>query len=536
MIKAMMMGSAAAGVVALAAASVAMSQTPPAPTPGDCGSLTGAVIPNGSVTSATLVKPEPAPAAAPGAAPPAGEVRAKLAYCRVQITLKPEPGSNIKIEVWLPEKANWNGKFLGTGNGGAAGKISVSALAAGVNRGYAVANTDMGSSSGKGGLNFDFGIGRPDLQKDFNYRATDGMTIEGKALTAAYYGEKPKYSYFQGCSSGGSQAWEQIQNLPEAYNGVIAGAAANQRPNLHMTRVWDEWNNLMTPDATVSKRKMELVTALATYECDRLDGVKDGIISVPRECFVDLKPLMCKGGDGPDCLTARQAQTVKAIWQGAINPRTKGRVYWGFEPGAEAAIDLHWDSKLSPDGRVVVSDSVINWSDQYQKAHSDGAGFDFDKDVAMADQDLVGTYWAEPKLGGFQRAGGKVIIYHGWADGLVPPGGTVAYYEEIAKANGGITEASKFARLFMVPGMGHCRGGVGPDQFDMLFELESWVEKDIAPNSIPASRPARNGLPALSRPLCPYPSVERYIGEGDTNDAANFVCGKSGGSRAWSDH
>jgi hypothetical protein len=537
MIKRVMMGSVAAGVIVLAATSMATAQKSQAATPGDCASLTDVAIKDGSVTSATMVTPAAAPAGAAAAPAGQGQAAAKQAYCRVQVTLKPEPGSNIKIEVWLPDKANWNGKFLGTGNGGSAGKISAAALIAGVDRGYAVANTDMGSSSGKGGLDFGFGIGRPDLQKDFNYRSTDGMTIDGKVVTAAYYGVKPKYSYFQGCSSGGAQAWEQIQNLPDAYNGVIAGAAANQRPNLHMTRIWDEWNNLVTPEATVSKRMMELVTALAVYQCDRLDGVRDGIISDPRACAVDLKPLLCKSGDsGPDCLTARQAQTVKAIWKGATNPRTKARVYWGFEPGAEAAIDLHWDSKIGPGGKVIVADNMINWSEQYQKAHPDGVGFDFDKDVDMAGQDLVGAHWAEPKLAAFQNAGGKVIIYHGWADGLVPPDGSVAYYEEIAKANGGLAEARKFARLFMVPGMGHCRGGVGPDQFDMLAELENWVEKDFTPDAIPATRPARNGLPALGRPLCPYPSVERYIGQGDTNDAANFVCGKATGSQDWSDH
>jgi hypothetical protein len=509
--------SAAAGILALGAGSVAIGQKSGAAAPGDCSSLTNVAIKDGVVTSAAMVKPGGAPA---GRGPSATQ-----AYCRVQVTLKPEPGSNIKIELWLPDKASWNGKFLGTGNGGSAGVISTPALVAGVNRGYAVANTDMGSSSGKGGLDFGFGIGRPDLQKDFNYRSTDGMTIEGKVITTAYYGGKPKYSYFQGCSSGGSQAWEQIQHLPDAYDGVIAGAAANNRPNLHMARIWDEWNNLKTPEAMVPKAKMAMVTQAVTAQCDMLDGVKDGIIADPRVCRPNLKPLTCQHGtDNPECLTPAQVKTVMAVWKGATNPRTKAQVYPGFEPGAEAAIDLHWDSKIGPNGQVVVSGNMINWSEQYQKAHPGGVGFDFDKDVARADADIKDANWTDPKLAAFQKAHGKVIIYHGWADGLVPTMGTPNYYEQIAKTNGGFAKTQSFARLFMVPGMGHCRGGVGPDQFDMLTALENWVEKGDAPKQIIAHRDAKPGLPALSRPLCPYPAEAKYTGKGDTSDAANFMC------------
>jgi feruloyl esterase len=281
---------------------------------------------------------------------------------------------------------------------------------------------------------------------------------------------------------------------------------------------------------------MQLITQLATDQCDLQDGVKDGIISDPHSCQVNLKPLMCKGGDGPECLTPRQAETMRAVWKGATNPRTKARVYWGFEPGSEAAIDLHWDSQIGPGGQVIVSDNMINWSEQYQKAHPDGVGFDFDKDVALADQDLTGAYWADPKLSAFSQNAGKVIIYHGWADGLVPSSGTVAYYEDIMRANDGHDNTIGFARLFMVPGMGHCRGGVGPDQFDMLTALEDWVELAQAPDTILATRTARDDLPALSRPLCAWPGTEAYTGKGSINDAANFICGKAGASSSWSDH
>jgi feruloyl esterase len=509
---------AASGLCLVAYSSAGAQKT--AVAPGDCEGLTGLVLKDAKVTAASVVKPGAAPAAAGRAA-----ATPSAPYCRVQITLKPEPTSNIRIEVWLPEAGRWNGKFLGTGNGGAAGSIQAGALAGGVARGYAVANTDMGSSSGAGGLNFGFGAGRPDLQKDFSYRSTDGMTLLGKQITAAYFGKKPRYSYFQGCSTGGGQAWEQIHRLPGEYDGVIAGAAANDRPNLHMTRIWDEWANVGAPDQTIPKLKLAMVQKAATAACDGLDGVKDGIIDDPRACKFDPASIVCMAGDAAECLTPAQVITMRKVYQGATNPRTHAQVYPGFERGSEGGIDLHWEGKPGPGGAVVVKDNLINWSAKYQKAHPDGVGFDFDKDVTMADADIAPLEnYTDPKLAAFQKANGKVIIYHGWADALVPSRGTPNYYERIAKANGGFDRTANFARLFMVPGMGHCSGGVGPNQFDMLAALETWVEKGQAPQTILATRIARADAPAMSRPLCPYPKAAKWNGTGDVNAAASFSC------------
>lgn len=506
-------GLAVGAMIALGACSTDSVAPPLAQTPaGDCAALASLPIRDGAVTSATMVQPGSGQA---GATP----------YCRVQLVLRPEPGSNIKVEVWLPEAGRWNGKFLGTGNGGAAGSIQTGALLQGLARGYAVANTDMGSSSGRGGLNFGFAVGRPDLAKDFSYRSTDGMTLEGKRVTAAYYGQAPRFSYFQGCSTGGYQAWEQIHRLPDQYDGVVAGAAANDRPNLHMTRIWNEQHNLASPEATIPRAKLAVVQKAATARCDGLDGVKDGIIGDPRRCDFDPASIQCAAGDGPDCLTAPQAATMRAVYAGPSNPRTGAVVYPGFERGAEAAIDLQWSSKIGPGGKVVVKDNLINWSERYQKAHPEGVGFDFDRDVQAVNADLAPMMnYTDPKLARFQRAGGKVLMWHGWADGLVPARRSVTYYEEIARANGGFARTQSFARLFMAPGVGHCRGGVGPDQFDMLRALEAWVERGEAPETILATRAAGEAAPAMSRPLCAYPKAARWTGRGDTNDAANFTC------------
>lgn len=505
---------AASGLV-LAACAAADGPTS-AVAPGSCEGLTAYPVKNGAVTAATRV----APTGARGAA--------TQPYCRVQITLKPEPRSNILVELWLPEQGRWNGKFLGTGNGGAAGAISSAALVAGINRGYAVANTDMGSNDGKNtslGLNFGFGVNRPDLQKDFAYRSTDGMTLVGKAVTRAYYGRAPQYSYFQGCSTGGYQAWEQIHRLPKEYDGVVAGAAANDRPNLHMTRIWNEQANLGSPEATIPREKLAMVQRASTAACDPQDGVTDGIINDPRQCRFDPAVLQCRGADAANCLTAPQVATMKKVYDGARNPRTGERVYWGFERGAEAGIDLQWNSKIGPGGKVIVKDNMNNWSAGYNNAHPDGVGFDFDRDVAIINRDLRTLLnYTDPKLSRFRNAGGKVLIYHGWADSLVPAGGTPGYYERIARANGGYEKTQTFARLFMMPGMAHCRGGAGPDQFDALGALEDWVERGEAPERLMTTKAAAEDRPAMSRPACPYPAIARWTGQGSANDAANFTC------------
>ncbi len=415
-------------------------------------------------------------------------------------------------------------QVLGTGNGGGGGQIITSALAAGLARGYAVANTDMGSSSGIGGNDWGFGIGHPELQKDWEYRATDGMTVQGKLITTAYYGQKPKLSYFQGCSTGGLQGWQQAQRMPDAYDGIVSGDPSPDIPNEHLNRVWGEWQNLQSVDATIPKEKMAMVTRSVIAMCDAKDGVKDSIIADPRRCNFDPMSLVCKAGDGPDCLTPRQVQTLKAIYDGPRNPRTGARIAFGPEPGAESAVDLHWAEKVGPKGEVILSGRTAQWSKTYVANHPDGVGIDWDKDVEAIDAELTKDMNnSDPHLGQFQKHG-KLIMYQGWEDGLVPAMDNVEFYEQIAKANGGIKKTQNWTRLFMVPGMGHCAGGVGTDQFDPLAALEGWVEHGLAPERIIATRVARGELTALSRPLCAYPAEAVYAGSGDTNDAANFVC------------
>jgi feruloyl esterase len=443
-------------------------------------------------------------------------------YCRVQIVLKPSPISNIGVEVWLPERERWNGKFLGTGNGGAAGAIRREALLQGLVRGYAVANTDMGT--GSSGLDFSFAVGKPDLMKDFGYRSTAGLTQAGKKITTAFYGRAPEHSYFQGCSTGGHQAWQAAQTLFRDYDGIVAAAPANNRTHIHMVSMHNGALNSRSPASAIPQSKLAMIQSASIAACDAIDGVKDQIISEPQRCAFDPVSIQCQGPDGPQCLTPGQVDTLRMLYAGTRNPRTGALIFAGLEPGAEAGVSLS-RTRRAEDGRLIVRNGLMNWSSKFQEAHPDGLGFDFDRDVAIVDAD-IGRYvnFDNPDLSRFRRGGGKAVLWHGWADSGISPGDSILFYEKIQKANGGPERTAEFARLFMAPGVAHCGGGEGANQFDALGALEAWVEDGIAPQSILATRPASDAQPAITRPLCPYPQVARWRGQGSTNDATNFAC------------
>ena len=295
-----MIWTGAIAAMALAGCAGPVQARTPQDTARDCAALVQTPIRQGAVTAAVMT---------PGPIP----------YCRVQLALRPTPRSRIGVEVWLPEPDHWNGKFLGTGNGAGGGSIVTGALRAGLERGYAVANTDMGNPTGDA-MNFTFGIGNRDLAEDFGHRATDLMTLEAKRLVAAYYGQAPRYSYFQGCSTGGGQAWEQMQRLPSAYDGVVAGAPGNERTYLHTMILVRTALLLRSPGATIPKAKLAWVQSAVTARCDALDGVKDGIITDPRRCKFDPAALHCPAGDGPECLTDDQVRTLRGMYADTLVP------------------------------------------------------------------------------------------------------------------------------------------------------------------------------------------------------------------------
>ncbi|HUK23819.1 MAG TPA: tannase/feruloyl esterase family alpha/beta hydrolase [Terriglobales bacterium] len=483
----------------------------------DCQKLASLKLADTTITLAESVP-------AGGFAPPAGGVpimpglvsyKSLPAFCRVAATAKPSRDSEIKFEVWMPE-ANWNGKFEGTGNGGWLGEIIYPALALGLSRGFAVANTDTGHTSGV--MDASWALGHPEKVTDFAYRAVHEMTVQGKAIVAAYYGKSPSYSYWNGCSSGGKQGLKEAQKFPGDYNGIVAGAPANYWTHLTAATVWVGLLPLKTPASAIPAEKFPFIHKAALQACDALDGIKDGVIDDPRNCHFDPQALLCKAGDAPDCLTAAQVETARKVYGPATT--AKGvKFFPGLEPGSE----LVWGFMLGgPEPSRIGSDYYTYII--HQDPHWDPRTMDFDKDVPFADKFDHGAINAmDPNLTAFKAHGGKLIMYHGWADALIPSQNSINYYNSVVKAMGGAQKTDDFFRLFMAPGMGHCFGGEGPNVFDALAPLEQWVEKGNAPESIVASHFTASNVDR-TRPLCVYPKVARYNGTGSTDQAANFSC------------
>jgi feruloyl esterase len=483
-----------------------------------CESLAGLKLPNTTITSAQTV-------AAGEFTPPAGGRGAPAplkdlpAFCRVTATLRPSSDSDIKMEVWLPSQ-NWNGKLEAVGNGGWNGSISYNALSTSpglgtaLAKGYAAVASDLGHTGG----NANFAIGHPEKVIDFGYRAVHEMTVQAKAITNAFYGNAPKYSYFYGCSAGGREAMKAAQMYPEDYDGIIAGSPGLDWTSRAAQAVRIDQMVLKDPSAKIPTAKLQLLNTAALNACDALDGAKDNIIENPKACKFDPGVLACKAADDGSCLTASQVELARAVYTSPVNSKTK-REITGLYPGSELAwTDSGWSAPARSTGLEQFRNIV------YQDPQWDISKFNWDTDVPKAEEVDKNTINAlDPNLKKYFDHGGKLIQYHGWSDAQISPGNSTQYYQRVVDANGGSSKVMNNYRLFMVPGMGHCGGGTGAATFDMLTALEKWVEQKQAPDSIPGSH-ATQGKIDRTRPLCPYPQLATYKGSGDINDAANFSC------------
>jgi len=440
--------------------------------------------------------------------PPSGPAIKDLpAFCRVAAILTPSKDSEIKIEVWLPEAA-WNGKFQAVGNGGWSGAIGYPALSKALAQGYAAASTDTGHSGGSGS----FALGHPEKLIDFAYRSVHEMTVKGKAIIAAYYGDGPTLSYWNGCSSGGKQGLKEAQRFPGDYDGIIAGAPANYWTHLVTGSLWIAQAVHKDEASYIPASKYPLIHKAVLEACDAMDGVKDGVIEDPARCRFDPKILECKTDDSAACLTPPQVEAVRKIYGPSKNPRTGQEIFPGLAPGSE----LGWSGLAGPQAFPIAADHfkyVV-----FKDPAWDWRTLNFDTDVALADKTDDGMLNAtDPDLKAFIAHGGKLLMYHGWTDQLIPPQNSINYYRSVPET------LKSSVRLFMVPGMNHCAGGEGTSNFDAVGAMEQWVEQKKAPERIAASHIA-NGAIDRTRPLCPYPQVAQYKGSGSTNEAANFVC------------
>ena len=472
-----------------------------------CDQLASAKLKNTTITSAQSV-------AAGAFTPSNGKGNAAFrdlpAFCRVAATLTPVPDSEIKIEVWMPA-SGWNNNLQSVGNGAWAGAIGYPAMATALSVGYATASTDTGHT----GNNAAFIEGHPEKLTDFAYRAVHEMTLAAKAIVAAHYGSAPKLSFWNGCSTGGRQALAEAQRFPEDYDGIIAGAPANYVTRLQGAQVWVSQITNRSDAGYIPSEKYPALHAAALQACDNLDGVKDGVIEDPERCKFDPGILLCKRDDTATCLTAPQVDVARLIYGGMKSPATGKQLFPGLEPGSETGwntLSARQPMGLADDVYKLLVHQNPNWS--YKT-------FNPDTDVEKAEK-TIGTLMnsVDADLRPFFRHNGKLLMYHGWADPGIMPRSSVNYYTSVLEK---ISDAKNSIRLFMVPGMGHCRGGDGTDTFDAMSILKQWVETNQAPGQIPASR-IREGKVDRTRPLCAYPAVAKYKGTGSTDEASNFTC------------
>jgi feruloyl esterase len=544
-------------------ACVAIASTPAMATP--CTNLQSLQLPDTTINSAA--DNTTGVFVVPGSNPPSA-ITGLPAFCRVTATLTPTSDSSIKIEVWLPE-SGWNGRFLGTGGGGFQGIINYAELANGLKAGFSATNSDLGTGSsgcsplycGSDGnmgnpLAIAFGdpaspstglFGHPERIKDFGYRAIHLMTVRGKEIGNAFYGQSANKAYFAGCSTGGQNALMEAQRFPDDYDGILAGAPAFNRTHLHMgaLALWQDTH--ANANRFILPGQMTLINQAVLAQCVGRDGgaSTDQFLTDPRDCHFDPKALLCSGGKVPPaCLTADQVTTIQNYYAGTIDPVNGQVINPGSERGNETedvtALGLAFQERLPEPAFDGLFYWVFGPSFGYPASAVNFANFDFHRAVDTVDDQLAAVLNANSTdLGEFREHGGKLIMYHGWADPLIPSQSSINYFNALVGDDGhGFQQASfgdgspelrrtqSYARLFMVPGMFHCSGGPGPNTFDALTPLINWVEGGVAPQTITATKFVNDTPPAvqMTRPLCVFPKVAKYTGSGSTSIAANFAC------------
>lgn len=512
----MMLAGAAAGVVGMTCAAPAPASSgqalAAAPAAQRCSALVGRQIAGAIVDNVNFL---PSGTAINAIMPKFG-----TDICQVHAHISAVAGSAIKFDVWLP--AGWNGKMLGTGGGGFNGGLSSAALGlvAPVNKGYVAIATDAGhdvSATPTWALN------SPEKIVDFGYRANHLAAVAAKAIITSFYGTSAKRAYFQGCSNGGRDALMLAQRYPDDYDGIVAGAPANDWTGLFAAFMHDDQAMRLAPGLNA---KLKLVHDAAIRKCDGLDGVKDGLISDASQCRFDPAVLECRKGDGASCLSKQEVKAVRAIYQGTR--AADGRVIMpGFSPGSE----YQWPSWFgTPKGAASVMGPDFYRYLVYGDPKWDPTQFVLARDYPESKRRVASMLDAtNPDLRPFARHGGKLLMYHGWDDAAIPAANSIRYYEAARRALGARADQ---ARLFMVPGMAHCVGGDGPGFFDAVEAIDTWVEGAKPPEQLTVTKyddfvRALVGAPAKvvsTRPICSWPKTPHYKGSGSVNEASSFVC------------
>jgi feruloyl esterase len=488
----------AGGLVATmigAAGVLAEGQAPP-----DCSRLTALKLPDIRISEAAAI-----------AAPANGPVR--VAHCRVNGVV----GSEIRFTLLLPDQ--WNRKFFMGGGGGFVGSIQNSSVTT-VNAGYATVGTDTGHQGA--GTDASWAYNNLERQLNFGYLAIHRTAEAAKAIIAHYYGAPASRNYFTGCSRGGGQAFMEAQRFPDDFDGIVAGAPAYDWTGIAAQMIrnaqaaFPDPARLGTPMLSIDELK--LVESKILDACDAGDGVKDGILNDPRQCRFDVNSLP---------LSNEQKGVLKAIYGATTN--RDGEIYPAQPFGGEGQT-AGWPSWIvggspQPPGQKEPSLRFAFGAGIFKYLVFNDPNWDYSKydlsnwkrDTALAATFLNAT---NPDLSAFKARGGKLLLWHGWADPALTPLASIRYHEQVYARDPG---AREYFRTFMLPGVLHCGGGAGPDTADWPGAIAEWVENGKAPDRIVA-RKTVNGAVTRTRPLCPYPQKAEYRGQGSTDDESNFLC------------
>jgi hypothetical protein len=500
-----------------------------APAQAACSDLAGMHIGGGTITAAEVV-------AAGNFAPPAGGMgrppgvaespfTAVPAFCRVRLTLTPTADSDIKSEVWLP-LSGWNGKYVGVGNGIWAGSLSYTELARNVERSYATAATDTGHVGN--GLTAEWAVGHPERLNDFGHRAVHVTTVAAKAVVEAFYGRAPSLSFWNSCSTGGRQGLMAAYRYPNDFDAISAMAPANPMTDLMTQSMWQGWQ-AQRFNAAMSPATLGLVHSAVLRQCDAIDGLEDGLITNPLQCNFNPASLQCAAGQTEGCLSEGQVQAVGNIY-GGVRANDGEVMLPGWPYGSEMQLAL-----------LVMGQEPFPVAMSYFRdlAYAGRTGWDWKNTDYRAYTADARAYGADilnvPSngLSAFFARGGKLLLSHGWNDGLIPATNTLAFHHGLYNALPA-AQAQNQLRLFMAPGMDHCSGGEGPSDFDTLGAIDAWATTGLAPQTLIATRPVQapggfGGPPPpprapMQRPLCPYPAQAVYKGTGDTALSSSFEC------------
>ena len=484
-----------------------------APTADRCAAMLSASLPDAQISSAQMI--------------PADPDNGLPEYCDVMGFTQ----RTIGFDVRMPTQ--WNGKMYFAGNRGFAGHIRYN-TADGLARNYATVSTDSGHQvfGDLDILDASWALNDRQAEIDFGFRAVHLTTVLSKSIISTYYAAPAKYSYFDGCSTGGGQSLREAEMFPEDFDGFVAGAPVLDFTGVLLALNWKMQAIRATPASDlISLDDLSLVGNAVLEKCDAIDGLKDGLIADPRKCQFDPTELLCKRGESTNCLTPDKAHAFQLIYQGPRNlfgvQLFPGLVKGGETPDGTGSGD-GWDGMIntpeSPSAEFILQDQFLRYlAFRVDNPNYDWSTFSFTWDTPKTDFMGLILNATDPDLSRFHKLGRKLLVYHGWSDETASPLRTIEYYNDV-RHRLGAKRTQDSIRLFMAPGMYHCGTGPGPDTFDYISALETWIEKGVAPEAMESTHFDLNGNPDRTRPLCAYPKVAHYNGSGSIDDAANFTC------------